>query len=308
MRLSTLLLVVAALHGGSRPALAQEALERAESQLREPANAGPELLVTPPPAAQGSGYLGIKADDRGPGDGVRVVEVMAGSPADTGGLMPGDLITAVQSKAVHSVDDFAALLGRMSVGTNVTFDVLRDNERHSVEVVLGRKQLVSAVPQLRLGPMPPVATESVRALPEEGRPAPLGIRVEIVSNEIRRARNIPADSGVRVTKVTPNSAADKAGIPIDAIILEINGRAIGSPDEAAQALSRARVAEPISFALDEAGQLFERTVTPESAATGPTATPVSAPTTSGAHAARARPPRHRIPCRRRSAKRAPKSR
>ena len=105
--------------------------------MREPAAAGPELLVTPPPASQGSGYLGIKADDRGPGDGIRVVEVMAGSPADTGGLIPGDLITAVQSKAVHSVEDFAGLLGRMSVGTNVTFDVLRDNERHSVDVTLG---------------------------------------------------------------------------------------------------------------------------------------------------------------------------
>ena len=32
MRLSTLLLVVAALHGGSRPALASRALERAESR------------------------------------------------------------------------------------------------------------------------------------------------------------------------------------------------------------------------------------------------------------------------------------
>ena len=165
---------------------------------------------------------------------------MAGSPADTGGLMPGDLITAVQSKAVHSVDDFAALLGRMSVGTNVTFDVLRDNERHSVEVVLGRKQLVSAVPQFALR-APCHLSRPKASAPCRKRAArqPLGIRVEIVSNEIHRARNIPADSGVRVTKVTPNSAADKAGIPIDAIILEINGRAIGSPDEAAQALSRA---------------------------------------------------------------------
>ena len=48
----------------------------------------------------------------GPAMAYGIVEVMAGSPADTGGLMPGDLITAVQSKAVHSVDDFR----RCSVG------------------------------------------------------------------------------------------------------------------------------------------------------------------------------------------------
>ena len=221
---------------------------------------------------------------------------MAGSPADTGGLMPGDLITAVQSKAVHSVDEFAGLMGRMSVGTNVTFDVLRDNERHSVDVVLGRKQMVSAVPQLRLGPMPPVATETVRAAPEGRRPAPLGIRVEIVNDETRRARNFPADTGMHIAKVTPNSAADMAGIPVDAIIIEIDGQAIGSPDEAAQALSRARVAQPISFALDEAGQLVERTVTPEAAAAGLAATPVSAATAAVPPMANT-PPAPLSPCR-----------
>jgi hypothetical protein len=258
-------------------ATAQGALDEAESQLRGSPSGGPELLAVPPPSVspQQSGYLGIKADEGPSGDGIRIVEVVPGGPADVGGLRPGDLISAVQGGPVRSVDDFAKRFASMSAGTHVTFDLLRDNEPRSIEVVLGRRQADTAtVPQMRLGPAETVPSATIPSV--TGRPAPLGIRVEMLSEPSRRALNVPPQRGVRVTRVTRNSAAEKSGIPVDAVILSINGQPTDSPDEAAHALSRAQVGRPLSFSLNEAGQEVERQILPEAATS---ATVTSSPAT-----------------------------
>ena len=78
-------------------------------------------------------------------------------PAEAAGLEVGDLIAAVHGKAVRTVDDFAVQLKGMSVGTHVVFDIERGGQSRSIEVVLGTKQSVAAVPQIRLGPLPSLA-------------------------------------------------------------------------------------------------------------------------------------------------------
>ncbi|HVU89036.1 MAG TPA: PDZ domain-containing protein [Pirellulales bacterium] len=277
MRHTTLLLVAITALLLPRAALAQ-ALQRAESQLHEPETNGPELLGAPSAGtpAQKSGYLGIKADDRGAGQGVRIVEVVEGGPAEAAGLQVGDQIAAVHGKNVATMDDFAALLRQMSVGTHVVFDVERGGQRQSIEVVLGTKAPTAAtVPQIRLGPSPPrgetigASPVSTGAIRSADRPAPLGIRVEMIDDAARRARNLPADVGVLVTRVTKNSAAAKAGVSVGAVVLAIDGQRIASPDEAAAALGRARVGQPVAFAMNEDGRQVTRSVTPEASAASP---------------------------------------
>jgi hypothetical protein len=261
-------------------ALAQ-AVERAESQLRDSAVGGPELSGAPAARAtpQESGYLGIKADNHGSGAGIRIVEIVERSPAAAAGLEAGDVINAVHGKPVRTVDDFAALVGRMSVGTHVVFDIERSGQQQSIEVVLGRKQSTAAVPQMRLGPQAPRA-EVVGASPistapistaarSTDRPAPLGLRVEAIDDSARRSQNLPADAGVLVTRVTKNSAAAKAGISVGTVLLAIDGASVPTPDEAAAALSRARVGQPLAFVMNEGGRQVARRVTPESVPASP---------------------------------------
>jgi S1-C subfamily serine protease len=251
-------------------ALAQ-ALDRAESQLRNPEATGPELgtpVVNAP--ARAAGYLGIKADDRDAQGGVRIVEVVPRGPAEAAGLHVGDLITSVHGNAVSTLDDFAMQLAGMSVGTHVVFDIERGGQQQSIEVVLGTRQSAATVPPIRPAPQP-APVEAVVAAPvstgarSADRPAALGLRVEMIDEASRRGRSLPPNAGVLVTRVTKNTAAAKAGIVVGAVLLDIDGQTIASPDDAAAIIGRARVGQPLAFAFSEGGQQVVRSVLPEAA-------------------------------------------
>jgi S1-C subfamily serine protease len=66
--------------------------------------------------------------------GVRVVEVQPGSPAQTGGIEPGDVIVALDSDAVTGIDDIARILDGSRIDKRVAVSVLRDGDLKTVDV------------------------------------------------------------------------------------------------------------------------------------------------------------------------------
>jgi len=68
---------------------------------------------------------------------VEVVSVEAHGPAHRAGLREGDLIVAVNGKGVASVDDIHRLLTGWSPGSQFTVTILRDGERHQMDIVSG---------------------------------------------------------------------------------------------------------------------------------------------------------------------------
>jgi len=247
------------------PAVGQTLPDQPTVPAQQLPTTGPTLTVDSAPTADAQpGYLGVKADDRGPGDGLRVVEVKPEGPAARAGLQLGDLITAVQGRAVRSLDEFAQEMSQVAAGERVTIDILRGDRRQKLTAVLGRRP-TAAVPRLSLG-----ANVNVNS---DVQAAPLGLRVEALSQDARRARG-GAAGGVQVTRVTKNSAAAKAGIAVDTVIVSIDGQPVSSPDDAARTLGQARVGRPVSFSLIENGQPVERQVLPE--ASRPSAATVSA--------------------------------
>ncbi|MFJ4168538.1 S1C family serine protease [Paenarthrobacter sp. NPDC089714] len=59
-------------------------------------------------------------------EGLRVVEVMAGSPAEQSGLEPGDLVLQAQGRAVSSAESLQKLLFADAIGQSFPLTVLRD--------------------------------------------------------------------------------------------------------------------------------------------------------------------------------------
>jgi S1-C subfamily serine protease len=68
---------------------------------------------------------------------VEVVSVEEHGPAHQAGLREGDLIIAVNGKGVASVDDIHRLLTGWSPGSRFTLTILRDGERHQIDIVSG---------------------------------------------------------------------------------------------------------------------------------------------------------------------------
>lgn len=77
-------------------------------------------------------------------DGVVVLRVQPGSPAEKAGLKDAagnggavaDVITAANGERVHKVDDLARIFERVGVGAKVTLTVVRDDRSRSVEATL----------------------------------------------------------------------------------------------------------------------------------------------------------------------------
>jgi S1-C subfamily serine protease len=61
--------------------------------------------------------------------GVRVVEVQSGSPAQTAGLEPGDVIVSLDQETVTGIDDIARVLDAGKIGKRVSVRILRDAQR-----------------------------------------------------------------------------------------------------------------------------------------------------------------------------------
>jgi len=80
--------------------------------------------------------IGISASDvSGTGPlGAVVAEVVAGSPAEAGGLRAGDLITEVDGAPVSSTESLVALVRNGRVGREMTLSVVRDDEEIEITV------------------------------------------------------------------------------------------------------------------------------------------------------------------------------
>src|SRR5262245_36725796 len=67
--------------------------------------------------------------------GVRVVEVQPGSPAQSGGLEPGDVIVALDRDVVTGIDDIARILDGSRIDKRVAVRILREGRLETVEIV-----------------------------------------------------------------------------------------------------------------------------------------------------------------------------
>lgn len=122
-----------------------------------------------------------------------VDEVVAGSPAETAGLKPGDLITGIDGWRIETFDDVARLV-LTSSGRTLDVSVERDGKTFAVPVV----------PDMR----------------EEKDE--LGVTIRLGDIGVRR--HLPA----RVGAVVADSAAAKAGIAPGDVIAAIDGKPIAS--------------------------------------------------------------------------------
>jgi S1-C subfamily serine protease len=67
--------------------------------------------------------------------GVRVVEVQPGSPAQSGGLEPGDVIVALDKDVVTGIDDIARILDGSRIDKRVAIRIVREGQLATIDIV-----------------------------------------------------------------------------------------------------------------------------------------------------------------------------
>jgi putative serine protease PepD len=83
-------------------------------------------------------YVGVELTSTSTG-GAQVSAVQPNSPATNAGLEPGDLITAINSKAITSTEQFIATVDSYSPGTTIRLTIKRNGQTHSIPLTLGTR-------------------------------------------------------------------------------------------------------------------------------------------------------------------------
>jgi serine protease Do len=151
--------------------------------------------------------------------GALVAEPQKDGPAMKAGVEAGDVITTVNDKAVADARDLARKIGGLAPGVTVKLGVLHKGAEKTVSLTLGQ------LPNTR-----------------EAR-ADAGDRPEKSSNEPRLGLSLTpggSEPGVVVAEVDPSGPAADYGFKPGDVILEVGGKAVGTPDELRKAMGAAR--------------------------------------------------------------------
>ena len=115
--------------------------------------------------------------------GALVGEVVTGSPAEKAGLqgsdkafdangeqvmIGGDIVTAVEGKAVETMQDLSAAVKAQKPGDEVELTVLRNGKEIAVAVTLGERKGAQAAPTMPMAPAEKAPTSPRRRLPAPG--------------------------------------------------------------------------------------------------------------------------------------------
>lgn len=77
--------------------------------------------------------------------GLVINKVVAGSPADIGGLKQGDLIFQINGRKINSSQELISKIRKSTPGKLVNLSFIRDNNSHSTSITVGKLNSISSV-------------------------------------------------------------------------------------------------------------------------------------------------------------------
>ena len=176
-------------------------------------------------------------------DGVLIEDVIAAGPAATAGLMPGDMVLAVNEKPVQNIRQFALALYPFAVGENVALEIQRGNQVASYRVPVTEGHDL----QERLADL---------VTKEEAKISQLGILALTLNDEL--APMLPPlrnRFGVVVAGKEANEAYEGDGpLPGD-VIYSVNGKAVDSIDSLRSVLDQLKSAAALALQVERLGSL-----------------------------------------------------
>lgn len=152
--------------------------------------------------------------------GALVAEAQANTPAAKAGLRSGDVIISVDGASVANPRELSRRIAGLGPKRQVQIGYVRDGREQTVAVQLDALPERSA--DVRTG-----RTNSEGG-GQQGDGPRLGLRLA------------PADGGVQVAEVEPNSPAAKTGLREGDVILDVAGKSVKSPGDVAEAVRTAR--------------------------------------------------------------------
>ena len=169
------------------------------------------------------GWLGVVIQDVGKDlalsfglkkpQGALIAQLDSTGPAAKSGLKVSDIILTFNGKTIKTSSDLPHVVGPLKPGTTVPATVMRKGKEVKLEVTVGSRA------------NPNIAAKASEQTQQESR---LGVAVQDITQEIREAIG---SGGVIITEVTPDTAADKAGLQKGDVIVQLGFDDVASLDQ-----------------------------------------------------------------------------
>jgi len=188
------------------------------------------------------GYLGIELAEITPDlqeafglstdKGALVNSVKAGLPAEEAGVRRGDVIIAVDGRAVESTNEVVRLVSAKEPGSSVKLTVQRSGKEVTLTAKLADRSD-------HIGKEAAAPERGERS--EEPNERKLGISVDDVTPEVLDKLDLPDDTkGVLVTRVSRVSEAFEKGVGEGDVVLEVNRAPVKSVSEYRRELGKVK--------------------------------------------------------------------
>ena len=149
-------------------------------------------------------------------NGVLISGVVSDSPAERGGLLAGDVVVALNQEAITSAAAFRNRISLSKPESTVKLTIIRQGSKEKLSIKIGSLN-PSSSPKRHARKETPTSTEKDE----------YGLEIENLTLRARRNLGLKTSGGVLISRVRPNSIADKAGLRSGQVILSVNQTKVG---------------------------------------------------------------------------------
>ena len=174
--------------------------------------------------------------------GALINAVEIDSPADKGGIEPGDVIVALNGQEIIDADDLPHLIGMLAPETKTRIEIIRKGKRKILKIIVGALD----------------GAQDSFAEAKDSSGDRLGLFVNPVSED--QLRELRLKGGVLVLKVLPDSPSAKAGIKPGDILVQLGYSRVEDTDEYEQVIADLPLDTPILVRFYRQGWAISKTI------------------------------------------------
>jgi serine protease Do len=182
------------------------------------------------------GTNAITLKELGAPNGVVIMGVEPGSPAEKAGLKGGDVITSVNGHPVKTGNDLVNPIAQAPIGSKVKIDYVRDRQAKEANAVVEDRTRVF-----------PNSSAKQNDSQNDNGAAEFGLRVENLTPDRASRVGMEGQKGVLVVDVDPASFGDDLGFARGDVIAEVNRQAVSSVAEYKAAMSKLKPGQNVVF-------------------------------------------------------------
>jgi serine protease Do len=182
------------------------------------------------------GTNSITLKELGAPNGVVIMGVEPGSPAEKAGLKGGDVITSVNGQSIKTGNDLVNPIAQAPIGSKVKIGYVRDRQAKEATAVVEDRTRV----------FPNTASRQSDS-PNDDQPAEFGLRVENLTPDRASRVGLEGQKGVLVVDVDPASFGDDLGFARGDLIAEVNRQPVNSVAEYKAVVSKLKPGSNVVF-------------------------------------------------------------